>query len=260
MKILALGDPHGKLPKKIPKNINLILITGDLGKSDIWRKIAFDNLERKKKGLEIIRNKNQIKRGYYEWFNSCVKVLKILEKIAPVYFVSGNIEKTNKETRELEKEIGEKLPFLSKVISKLRVKKLDNKKINFNKIKICGIPYYSDNDWMKRFEPIRKKERGKEYKKETEKEKRILNWFGKQDILISHIPPYGILDIVGEKAPKSWRGKHAGSKILLNYIKKHQLKFFLCGHIHEGKGEVIVGKTRVINLGCCGDFKVIELY
>jgi len=35
MKLLIIGDPHGKLPKKIPKNVDLILITGDLGKANL---------------------------------------------------------------------------------------------------------------------------------------------------------------------------------------------------------------------------------
>jgi predicted phosphodiesterase len=48
MKILALGDPHGKLPKNInsisKKNkIDLILITGDIGKAELARKRFFEN-------------------------------------------------------------------------------------------------------------------------------------------------------------------------------------------------------------------------
>lgn len=41
MKILAIGDHHGNLQKikKIPiKNIDLILLTGDLGRADFWNR------------------------------------------------------------------------------------------------------------------------------------------------------------------------------------------------------------------------------
>ena len=38
MKVLVIGDPHGVLPKKIPRKVDLILITGDLGKADLARK------------------------------------------------------------------------------------------------------------------------------------------------------------------------------------------------------------------------------
>jgi Icc-related predicted phosphoesterase len=45
MKILAIGDPHGDLKKikKIPiEGVDLILITGDLGKADLLRKRVFE--------------------------------------------------------------------------------------------------------------------------------------------------------------------------------------------------------------------------
>ena len=49
MRILAIGDPHGDLSKikKIPlKGVDLILLTGDLGKADLARKRYFENVER----------------------------------------------------------------------------------------------------------------------------------------------------------------------------------------------------------------------
>ena len=40
MRILAIGDPHGKVGK-IPKNVDAILLTGDLGRANLAREIAF---------------------------------------------------------------------------------------------------------------------------------------------------------------------------------------------------------------------------
>ena len=60
-------------------------------------------------------------------------------------------------------------------------------------------------------------------KKDTEKAKKVLKWFSKQkiDILLHHQPPHGVLDkVTFKKAPKHWLGKHAGSKVILNFIKK----------------------------------------
>ena len=70
-------------------------------------------------------------------------------------------------------------------------------------------------------------------------------------ILLSHAPPYGYLDKIHSE-------KHVGSKTLLRAIKRFQPPLVLCGHIHEAKGEARIGKTKVYNLGCCGDYKIIE--
>ena len=50
MKITVIGDPHGSQKvKDIPlKNSDLILVTGDLGKADLMRKMAFENINRVK--------------------------------------------------------------------------------------------------------------------------------------------------------------------------------------------------------------------
>ncbi|MCK5150087.1 hypothetical protein KAJ87_04140 [Candidatus Pacearchaeota archaeon] len=46
MKILVVGDPHGseKVKNISLKGIDLVLITGDLGKADLARKMAFENV------------------------------------------------------------------------------------------------------------------------------------------------------------------------------------------------------------------------
>ena len=69
------------------------------------------------------------------------------------------------------------------------------------------------------------------------------------DIVLSHLPPYNILDysIRPEFLPKS-HPEHCGSKLLLEYINNNQPKLVVTGHIHK-PGEVVIGKTRVINPG-----------
>ncbi len=73
--------------------------------------------------------------------------------------------------------------------------------------------------------------------------------------------PYGILDKVNGKfgAPKIWWGKHAGSKMILEYIKRYKPKYVFCGHIHEAVGKAKIGKTEVYNLGYNGNFLVFDL-
>ncbi|MDP1728925.1 MAG: hypothetical protein Q8L27_01840 [archaeon] len=64
-------------------------------------------------------------------------------------------------------------------------------------------------------------------------------------------------EVSSSKAPKSWMGKHAGSKIIRDYVVKIKPDYVFCGHIHEAKGKKILGKTEVYNLGVCG-YKIIE--
>ena len=51
------------------------------------------------------------------------------------------------------------------------------------------------------------------------------------NVLISHSPPYGILDMA--------YGKHLGSKSLRDRVEKIKPKYHIFGHIHEGYGRHI---------------------
>jgi Icc-related predicted phosphoesterase len=59
---------------------------------------------------------------------------------------------------------------------------------------------------------------------------------GYSDIIVTHAPPYGILDEV-------YKGKRIGNQRLtnsLNYNFKRLPRMILCGHIHENTGVEIV--------------------
>jgi Icc-related predicted phosphoesterase len=265
VRILAIGDPHGALDKvkKIPtKGIDLILLTGDLGSANLARKMAFENIERKRKGLEEKEfSSNQRKRAFMEAYNSSMKVVRYLSKKSPVYTIYGNIESRNPETRRHAKDLGLELPFLTNDLQALgNVRVINNRIANFRGIRIGGLDYFVDTNWVQDFKPSEYKERLASAKKQTDKARGILKRFNNLDILVCHQPPYGILDRVSGAwgAPKHWRGKNAGSKVILDYIKRKSPKYVFCGHIHEGEGSKKVGKTEVYNLGVCG-YKVIEL-
>lgn len=257
MKILAIGDLHGKIPKGIPRDVDLILLTGDLGKADIFRKMSFKRLEQERKGLpETEYSDDEYKKGYMEVYETILSVVNELRKIAPVYLIYGNIERFNKNLKEYSKEIGLRVPSFHKKLRQLKnVRVLNNRVANFKGVRIGGLEFFVDVNWMKDFEP--ESDRKGEIKKQTEKAKRVLKWFDKVDILLCHQPPYGVLDKVGKMAPKQWRGKHAGSKTILSYIKRKKPRYCVCGHIHEGEGKKKVGKTEVYNLGC-GGWKVLK--
>jgi len=267
MKICAIGDPHGNLEKikKIPlKNVDLILLTGDLGKADLARARFFKNEERRKKGLpELEEDVEYAEKSWNEIHYSTVNLLKYLLRYAPIYTIWGNVGTSMIKSsfhRKEEEKYNIKLPNLGEDIRNLNnFYIVKNRLRNTNRIRIGFLEYFTDNSWIKEFNEKDKK-RIKGAKKQTEKARRVLKRFGNDlDILLCHQPPYKILDKINfPGSPKHHQGKHAGSKVILNYIKRHQPKYVFCGHIHEGQGKVKIGKTQVYNLGVAG-YKIIDI-
>lgn len=78
----------------------------------------------------------------------------------------------------------------------------------------------------------------------TEEEAReLLLECPKNSVLVSHSPPYGILDL-------SSRGQHLGSTAVLQAIENKSPQLVVCGHIHESGGKIKrFGNTDVVNAG-----------
>ncbi|SFM32401.1 metallophosphoesterase family protein [Methanolobus profundi] len=58
-------------------------------------------------------------------------------------------------------------------------------------------------------------------------------------VILTHAPPFGILDQVGDE--------HVGCKVLTDLLDIADL--MVCGHIHEARGIVLSGKTTIVNPG-----------
>lgn len=266
MKILAIGDPHGevsKLKKINYKGISFVLITGDLGKANLARKRHFENIERKNNGLLPLAEDNKFIRAVHmEIHNSTLAVLRQVSKHAQVYTIQGNVGLfTESEVKKEKKKHGMSLPSTMKELKKMkRVKLVKNRLLNIDGLKIGFLEIYNDVSWVKEFKPRDYNKKLKAATKETIKVRKILQRFGNIDILVCHQPPYGILDKVSGKygAPKSWHGKHAGGKAILDYVKKYQPRYVFCGHIHEGHGHKKLGKTDIYNLGVA-DHTIVQL-
>ncbi|MAG37924.1 hypothetical protein CMI45_00860 [Candidatus Pacearchaeota archaeon] len=265
MKVLAIGDPHGDLGKirkvmKRVEKVDILLLTGDLGKADLMRKMAFTNIERRKKGLEEKEfSSKEKKKAFMEAYDSSLAVVRFLSRVAPVYTIFGNVESRNSETREMAKEIGLKLPFLTDALNKIKgVRVINNRAVKVKGVRIGGLDYFIDDVWVRTFKPDDYNDRLQSARKQTVRARKILKKFGNVDILICHQPPYGVLDkVTFKQAPKHWRGKRAGSKVILDFVRKGKAKYVFCGHIHEGEGKKKIGKTEVYNLGVVGH-KVVE--
>lgn len=266
MKICAIGDPHGDMKKikKIPlKKVDLILITGDVGKADFARNRFFENIKRENEGLEELEyTAKDNKTAYMEIFKSSLEVWKHTSRNAPTFSILGNVGMNmiyDSNIQEDEKEYGLKLPSLRQNMNKINnFNFVRNRVRNINGLRVGFLEYFNDVCWYKEYNN-KDKRRIKMAKEETEKAKKILKNFKDIDILVCHQPPYGYLDKTNHpSAPKEWKGKHAGSKVILNYIKKKQPKYVFCGHIHESEGEAKIGNSKIYNLGIAGH-KIINI-
>jgi predicted phosphohydrolase len=61
------------------------------------------------------------------------------------------------------------------------------------------------------------------------------------DVLLVHGPPHGILD-------HALRGVDTGSRALRRAIVRARPSLAVFGHIHEGRGEIVLGSTRCLSV------------
>lgn len=73
------------------------------------------------------------------------------------------------------------------------------------------------------------------------------------DILITHGPPKGFLDLLSHKFRRSGEDPHVGCQDLLDAISRVKPKINVFGHIHEGYGTFETTETKFINASCLTD-------
>lgn len=69
--------------------------------------------------------------------------------------------------------------------------------------------------------------------------RRVYQAMGKVDVLITHAPPFGILDRVKEE--------HLGCRVLAEEIENINPRLHVFGHIHEGNGVARIGNRIYVN-------------
>jgi Icc-related predicted phosphoesterase len=230
MKILAIGDPHGKLPKGLDKivkinRIDVIICVGDVPPvPEEFRKGEIDYFPE-----DFLKKADRLYRDI---------IKKLCSYKKPVLVLRGNMYlagSRNKLTKEIFSSCGN---LFHKRTGKIKV----NGK-NFVLFDMSFEPkmYKNASSWMKR-----------QFKSNNSRRKKLIKLLRESNdaIVVSHAPPLGYLD----KTP--WG--NGGSRILLDAIKKFQPRLVICGHIHEAKGKKKIGKTEVYNVGCCGDYRIIK--
>ena len=255
MKILAIGDFHGKFPvklKNLVKRVDLIVSVGDYFPFS-YRKIWFKHCYKSDTELWGVVGKKK----YSEWvkkdLKSGEKVLKQLNKIKiPIISVTGNLDYTKWEDaidgkRSKWKWAGQ--DFFSKIIKKYKkIKIFDYSYLKFNDVVFIGM--------AKSTFPGRVK--SKNYKKYRKKLDKLFRKFkNKKIIFVSHHVPYKTkLDkLISKEAPEKVRGRSNGSKLTRRIIERYQPVLNIAGHMHENQGKDKIGKTMIINTGAAHDGK-----
>ena len=86
---------------------------------------------------------------------------------------------------------------------------------------------------------------------------RELRWSTLQvcDVLITHCPPFGILDYARKaskhSAYKDDRARHLGCERLLERVKELSPRYHFFGHVHEARGVEKHGPTTFVNASNC---------
>lgn len=74
------------------------------------------------------------------------------------------------------------------------------------------------------------------------------------DILVTHGPPHGILDMT----PPRWGSKNAGCEALLKAVRRTKPLLHVFGHIHHSYGQVYSGGTNFVNAAICTERYIAE--
>jgi Icc-related predicted phosphoesterase len=65
----------------------------------------------------------------------------------------------------------------------------------------------------------------------------------RRKVLISHAPPKDT------RLDRNFTGLHVGSSEVRKFILSHDIHLCICGHIHEARGEEVLGSALCVNLG-----------
>ncbi len=278
MKILIIGDFHGKFPKKLENKIkkesfDFIFSPGDFCGSEEWKRFFFNYVYGTDLELEDFIGKKKLNELEKNIFNSGKKILEKLNQMKkPVIAVSGNWDPTqysdigfpNKKEKFTEK--------FYNVIKKLKnIKLIDFKSKKISGINIVGYPRSTypgkpekkiSEKNLERFEGD-KKQAEKFLRKVNKDNQKYFNKFNKivdkNTILISHNCPYNTpLDKIKKGIQK---GENYGSYLTKKIIINKKPFLVICGHIHENQGKQKIGNSLIINPGAVKDGKaaIIEI-
>jgi len=261
MKILALGDFHGKFPerlKKEAKKADLILCAGDFAGDLNITKLLFKYWKQGKIWHEEIGIK-KARKLLKKDFNEGIKVLEQinnLNKKTIIIFGNGDYYRSwIFKGSKLKLNPGHYDDIIKRFKNIIYIHK---KLIKINDLPIAGHGGYLDiTEYLKRktLKSIHsKKAHLKTLNRYKREEKEVLDLFKKNSnklkdfIFLAHYPPYKVFDLIKNKESPLYN-KHGGFEPYNQVIKKYQPLLYICGHMHEYQGIKKLGKTTIVTTG-----------
>ena len=160
----------------------------------------------KNPNLNLIQWEANVKRQFARW-----------REIAPVIYVPGNHD-ILLETHSL---------FMREEFRTLDINILDHNRVNILGLEIFGTPVQPMfGGWAFNYNDRERKEK--------------FAHVTPCDILVTHCPPYGILD-------ETDFGDHVGCWVLGNKVKELNPRYHCFGHIHHSRGQIKINDTTHIN-------------
>jgi Icc-related predicted phosphoesterase len=265
MRILVIGDFHGKFPSKLKERLSresfdVIVSTGDFCHNKELERLFFRYAYGTDIGLgEFIgkRKNNELERKN---LLAGFKVLKVLNSLGrPVMAVTGNWDPVDYEEVGLPKMKDANSKNFKAFVKKMKcIKMIDFESTNYSGVNFVGYPRSTYPGKPSLRIQKRLKDNAKEVlDKINADNKRYFNIFkglvSKDTVFISHNSPYRTkLDIIGKGSQK---GRHYGSYLVKKIITELKPRLVLCGHMHENQGVQKIGRTLVVNIGAAYEGK-----
>lgn len=271
MRFLAIGDLHGKIPRNLKnfveeEKIDFIICLGDLGEDLEMTNLIFRHWM-KRRWYEVvgIKKANKLLR---KCFSSAIKILKFFNSFdIPVYLIFGNGDLYEmKGKRPKYRKFRIKTPSYEVFVKKFQNLIFIHKRmIKIKNLNIVGHGGYVDPTIYLNQKIL--KENKEDYLERKERynrtQKEINSIFKKNPgkfIFVTHYPPFGKLDLIGNKKSPLYK-KHAGLQTYSQIDRKYQPLLHIFGHMHENQGIEKIGKTLVVNpgYGRAGECALIDL-
>lgn len=288
VKILVVGDLHGRIPRIHFKDFDYILMTGDICSDDGFRRMYkkwFSLL--KKLGDDAPSPEKLMKQMYGEGSEKMYekknleKGREILSKMnsfgVPVLFVPGNWDQSYGKTRikNMDKSDYNRLRSIIDRWFTLRSNKellqgfenvydlqfglYKSDRVNFIGYGLTNnVDDFGKKIKEKNIPRIKKEELREEFKNILLRLPKLWSFRNKKvpTIFCSHNMPYGVMDKSLDKKSYAYK-KSLGSWIARKFCLDKKPEICVGGHLHEYYGKRKLGKTVVINAGFGRDAQVL---